>query len=187
MFLCFLWAAIVTTNADRMIPLWSIPMATVTGNTLILKPSERDPGAAMIIAELCQRAGLPPGVINVVHGTVPTVNAICDHPSIKAISFVGGDRAGRHIYERQVFYLSFIVHALFDTCPSGTKNGKRVQSNMGAKNHAILMPDGRRMDDVSSMQSTYTYAQLTRIMPSTPSLARLLAVSLPVLCDVVCS
>lgn len=103
-------------NNFSMIPLWSIPMAAVTGNTLILKPSERDPGAAMIIAELCQRAGttayyfpsmtysrftgLPPGVLNVVHGGVPTVNAICDHPDIKAVSFVGGDRAGRHIYER---------------------------------------------------------------------------------------
>lgn len=92
-----------------MIPLWSIPLATVTGNTLILKPSERDPGAAMIIAELCQRAGLPPGVINVVHGTVPTVNAICDHPSIKAISFVGGDRAGKHIYERFASSFCFVV------------------------------------------------------------------------------
>ena len=92
-------------------------MATVTGNTLILKPSERDPGAAMIIAELCQRAGLPPGVINVVHGTVPTVNAICDHPSIKAISFVGGDRAGRHIYDRHVFYSNLPVQTLADTCP----------------------------------------------------------------------
>ncbi|KAI0307697.1 methylmalonate-semialdehyde dehydrogenase [Multifurca ochricompacta] len=119
-------SAIAPFNFPAMIPLWSIPMATVTGNTLILKPSERDPGAAMIIAELCQRAGLPPGVINVVHGTVPTVNAICDHPTIKAISFVGGDRAGRHIYER------------------GSKNGKRVQSNMGAKNHAILMPDANK-------------------------------------------
>lgn len=99
-----------------MIPLWSIPMATVTGNTLVLKPSERDPGAAMIIAELCQRAGLPPGVINVVHGTVPTVNAICDHPSIKAISFVGGDRAGKHIYERHVFYSNLAVQILVDTC-----------------------------------------------------------------------
>jgi malonate-semialdehyde dehydrogenase (acetylating)/methylmalonate-semialdehyde dehydrogenase len=119
-------AAISPFNFPAMIPLWSIPLATVTGNTLILKPSERDPGAAMIIAELCQRAGLPPGVINVVHGTVPTVNAICDHPSIKAISFVGGDRAGKHIYER------------------GTKNGKRVQSNMGAKNHAVILPDANK-------------------------------------------
>jgi hypothetical protein len=83
-----------------MIPLWTIPLAAATGNTLILKPSERDPGAAMIIAELCERAGLPPGVLNIVHGTVPTVNAICDHPDIKAISFVGGDKAGKHIYNR---------------------------------------------------------------------------------------
>lgn len=126
-------SAICPFNFPAMIPLWSIPMAIVTGNTLILKPSERDPGSAMIIAELCQRAGLPPGVINVVHGTVPTVNAICDHPSIKAISFVGGDRAGRHIYER------------------GTKNGKRVQSNMGAKNHAILMPDANKNHALNSI------------------------------------
>jgi malonate-semialdehyde dehydrogenase (acetylating) / methylmalonate-semialdehyde dehydrogenase len=102
----------------RMIPLWTIPMAAVTGNTLILKPSERDPGAAMIIAELCKQAGqcflchiceivstslipgLPDGVLNVVHGGVPTVNAICDDRAIKAISFVGGDKAGKHIYER---------------------------------------------------------------------------------------
>lgn len=88
------------THLLSMIPLWTIPVALATGNTLVLKPSERDPGAAMIIAELCQKAGLPEGVLNVVHGTVPTVNAICDHPAIKAISFVGGDRAGKHIYER---------------------------------------------------------------------------------------
>ncbi|KAF7339774.1 Methylmalonate-semialdehyde dehydrogenase [Mycena venus] len=119
-------ASIAPFNFPAMIPLWSIPMAAVTGNTLILKPSERDPGAAMIIAELCQRAGLPPGVLNVVHGGVPTVNAICDHPDIKAVSFVGGDRAGRHIYER------------------ATKNGKRAQANLGAKNHAVLMPDANR-------------------------------------------
>ncbi|ETW86946.1 hypothetical protein HETIRDRAFT_305451 [Heterobasidion irregulare TC 32-1] len=119
-------ASIAPFNFPAMIPLWSIPMATVTGNTLILKPSERDPGAAMIIAELCERAGLPPGVVNVVHGTVPTVNAICDHPAIRAISFVGGDRAGKHIYDR------------------GTQNGKRVQANMGAKNHAVIMPDANK-------------------------------------------
>ncbi|TFY71490.1 hypothetical protein EVG20_g1526 [Dentipellis fragilis] len=119
-------ASIAPFNFPAMIPLWSIPMATVTGNTLILKPSERDPGAAMIIAELCKKAGLPDGVLNIVHGTVPTVNAICDHPAIRAISFVGGDRAGKHIYNR------------------GTSNGKRVQSNMGAKNHAVIMPDANK-------------------------------------------
>ena len=85
-----------------MIPLWTIPMATVTGNTLIVKPSERDPGAALMIAELCERAGFPPGVVNIVHGGVSTVNAMCDHPKIKAISFVGGDYAGKHIYHRLV-------------------------------------------------------------------------------------
>ncbi|KAF8973544.1 methylmalonate-semialdehyde dehydrogenase [Flammula alnicola] len=95
--------------------------------------SERDPGAAMIIAELCQRAGLPPGVLNVVHGGVPTVNGICDHPAIKAISFVGGDRAGKHIYER------------------GTSTGKRVQANLGAKNHAILMPDANKNLAINSV------------------------------------
>ena len=98
-----------------MIPLWSIPMALATGNTLVLKPSERDPGASGIIAELCHRAGVPKGVLNIVHGGVDTVNFICDEPRIKAISFVGGNAAGKHIFER------------------GGKSGKRVQANLGAK------------------------------------------------------
>ncbi|TDL28600.1 methylmalonate-semialdehyde dehydrogenase [Rickenella mellea] len=126
-------ASIAPFNFPAMIPLWTIPMAAVTGNTLILKPSERDPGAAMIIAELCERSGLPPGVLNIVHGTIPTVNAICDHPAIKAISFVGGDRAGKHIYER------------------GTKNGKRVQANLQAKNHAVIMPDANKNLAINSI------------------------------------
>ncbi|PWN44383.1 putative methylmalonate-semialdehyde dehydrogenase mitochondrial precursor [Ceraceosorus guamensis] len=116
-------AAICPFNFPAMIPLWSIPMATVTGNTLVLKPSERDPGASMILAELATLAGFPKGVLNVVNGTVDVVNSICDAPEIKAISFVGSDRAGAHIYNR------------------GTSNGKRVQANLGAKNHAVLMPD----------------------------------------------
>lgn len=126
-------ASIAPFNFPAMIPLWTIPMAAVTGNTLICKPSERDPGAAMIIAELCQQAGLPDGVLNIVHGQVPTVNAICDHPAIRAISFVGGDRAGKHIFNR------------------GTQNGKRVQSNMGAKNHAVLMPDANKNLAINSI------------------------------------
>ncbi|KAI0652283.1 methylmalonate-semialdehyde dehydrogenase [Trametes meyenii] len=126
-------ASIAPFNFPAMIPLWTIPTALATGNTLVLKPSERDPGAAMIIAELCQRAGLPEGVLNVVHGTVPTVNAICDHPDIKAISFVGGDRAGKHIYER------------------GRATGKRVQANLGAKNHAVLMPDANKNHALNSI------------------------------------
>ncbi|KAI0932038.1 Methylmalonate-semialdehyde dehydrogenase [acylating] mitochondrial, variant 4 [Taiwanofungus camphoratus] len=126
-------ASVAPFNFPAMIPLWTIPTALATGNTLILKPSERDPGAAMMIAELCQRAGLPSGALNVVHGTISTVNAICDNPSIKAISFVGGDRAGKHIYER------------------GRKTGKRVQANMGAKNHAVIMPDANKNHALNSL------------------------------------
>ena len=106
-----------------MIPLWSIPIATITGNTLILKPSERDPGAAMILAELARSAGFPEGVINIVHGSAKTVDFIIDNPDIKAISFVGSNKAGEYIYAR------------------GSAQGKRVQANLGAKNHAAVVPD----------------------------------------------
>jgi malonate-semialdehyde dehydrogenase (acetylating)/methylmalonate-semialdehyde dehydrogenase len=116
-------ASINPFNFPAMCPLWSIPVALVTGNTHIVKPSERVPGASQIIVELAEKAGVPPGVLSVVHGTHDTVNRICDDPRIKAISFVGSDRGGAHVYHR------------------GTKNGKRVQSNLGAKNHAVLMPD----------------------------------------------
>lgn len=119
----------IDTNQDifidfpAMIPLWSIPIATVTGNTLILKPSERDPGAAMILAELVREAGFPEGVVNVVHGSAKTVDYIIDEPAIKAISFVGSNRAGEYIFTR------------------GSAQGKRVQANLGAKNHAAVLPD----------------------------------------------
>lgn len=106
-----------------MIPLWCIPIATITGNTVVLKPSERAPGAAMILAELAEKAGFPKGVINVVHGAHDTVNFLLDAPEIKAISFVGSNKAGEYIYER------------------GSANGKRVQANLGAKNHALILPD----------------------------------------------
>ncbi|GAA6034811.1 hypothetical protein JCM8097_009310 [Rhodosporidiobolus ruineniae] len=119
-------AAICPFNFPAMIPLWSMALATATGNALILKPSERDPGASMILAELLEEAGLPKGVLSIVHGTVPPVKFICEDPRIKAISFVGGDKAGQYIYE------------------TGTKHGKRVQANLGAKNHAILSPDANR-------------------------------------------
>jgi malonate-semialdehyde dehydrogenase (acetylating)/methylmalonate-semialdehyde dehydrogenase len=109
-----------------MIPLWSIATALSAGNTLIVKPSERDPGASAILAELATMAGVPKGVLSIVHGGKETVNFLCDEPRIKAISFVGGDAAGKHIYDR-----------------AGAK-GKRVQANLGAKNHAILMPDASK-------------------------------------------
>ncbi|KAK4230484.1 Aldehyde/histidinol dehydrogenase [Podospora fimiseda] len=116
-------AAICPFNFPAMIPLWCIPVATITGNTLILKPSERDPGAAMILAELCQKAGFPEGVVNIIHGAHRTVNFILDEPAIKAVSFVGGNKAGEYIFTR------------------GSANGKRVQANLGAKNHAAVLPD----------------------------------------------
>ena len=115
-------AAICPFNFPAMIPLWTIPVALVTGNCMIMKPSERDPGAAMILAELLQDAGVPDGVFNIVHGTAPTVEFMLDEPSIKAISFVGSNKAGEYIYQR------------------GSANGKRVQANLGAKNHAVILP-----------------------------------------------
>lgn len=126
-------AAICPFNFPAMIPLWSIPIATATGNCLILKPSERDPGAAMILAELAQKAGLPDGVLNVIHGSHKTVDFILDDPAIKAISFVGSNRAGEYIFTR------------------GSANGKRVQANLGAKNHAAILPDANRQHTINSI------------------------------------
>jgi len=116
-------AAICPFNFPAMIPLWTIPIATVTGNTCIIKPSERDPGACMILAELAEKAGFPPGVVNIIHGSARTVDFILDEPRIKAISFVGSNKAGEYIYSR------------------ASANGKRVQANLGAKNHAAVLPD----------------------------------------------
>jgi malonate-semialdehyde dehydrogenase (acetylating)/methylmalonate-semialdehyde dehydrogenase len=116
-------AGICPFNFPAMIPLWMFPVAVTCGNTFVLKPSEKDPGASLMLAELALEAGLPEGVLNVVHGTHDIVNAICDDDDIKAISFVGSNVAGMHIYSR------------------AAAKGKRVQSNMGAKNHAIVMPD----------------------------------------------
>lgn len=126
-------AAICPFNFPAMIPLWSIPIATITGNTCIVKPSERDPGACMILAELAVEAGFPPGVINMVHGGPDTVNFILDEPSIKAISFVGSNRAGEYIFQR------------------ATANGKRCQANLGAKNHAALLPDANKNQALNAL------------------------------------
>ncbi|KAL2343864.1 hypothetical protein Fmac_005149 [Flemingia macrophylla] len=116
-------AGICPFNFPAMIPLWMFPVAVTCGNTFVLKPSEKDPGASIMLAELALEAGLPGGVLNIVHGTHDIVNAICDDDDIRAISFVGSNTAGMHIYSR------------------AAAKGKRVQSNMGAKNHAIVMPD----------------------------------------------
>lgn len=93
-------AGICPFNFPAMVPLWMFPLATIAGNTMVVKTSEKDPGATMLIAELLNESGCPPGVVNVVHGAVDTVNFLCDNPDIKAISFVGSDVAGKHIYRR---------------------------------------------------------------------------------------
>ncbi|XP_064484524.1 probable methylmalonate-semialdehyde/malonate-semialdehyde dehydrogenase [acylating], mitochondrial [Ornithodoros turicata] len=119
-------AGITPFNFPAMIPLWMFPLALVCGNTMIIKPSERDPGATLILMELLKQCDVPDGVVNVIHGQHEAVRFICDHPDIRAISFVGSDTAGKFIYER------------------GSKNGKRVQCNMGAKNHGVVMPDANK-------------------------------------------
>ncbi|XP_055496123.1 methylmalonate-semialdehyde dehydrogenase [acylating], mitochondrial [Leucoraja erinacea] len=126
-------AGITPFNFPAMIPLWMFPMAMVCGNTYLLKPSERVPGAAMLLAKLLQDAGAPDGTLNIIHGQHDAVNFICDHPVIKAISFVGSNQAGEYIYTR------------------GSKNGKRVQSNMGAKNHGVVMPDANKENTLNQL------------------------------------
>ena len=119
-------AGITPFNFPAMIPLWMFPMAIATGNTFVLKPSEQDPMVTMRLVELALQAGIPAGVLNVVHGGEAVVNALCDHPHIKAVSFVGSSRVGTHVYQR------------------ASLAGKRVQCMMGAKNHAIVMPDANK-------------------------------------------
>ncbi|MEP6574786.1 MAG: aldehyde dehydrogenase family protein, partial [Gemmatimonadota bacterium] len=116
-------AAIVPFNFPSMVPHWSIPNAVALGNCMVLKPSEKVPLSAGRIAELLAEAGLPAGVFNVVHGSSAAVEAICDHPDIEAISFVGSTRVAQQVYRR------------------GTANLKRVLALGGAKNHLIVMPD----------------------------------------------
>ena len=126
-------AGITPFNFPAMIPLWMFPMAIATGNTFILKPSEQDPMVTMRLVELALEAGIPKGVLNVVHGGEEVVNAICDHPDIKAVSFVGSTRVGTHVYNR------------------ASLAGKRVQCMMGAKNHAVVLPDANKEQSLNAM------------------------------------
>src|SRR5471030_1232007 len=116
-------AGVTPFNFPVMVPLWMIPMALVTGNTFILKPSERDPSASLLMARLLSEAGLPDGVFNVVQGDKVAVDGLLQHPDIEAISFVGSTPIAEYIYQQ------------------GTSRGKRVQALGGAKNHMIVMPD----------------------------------------------
>ncbi|MCX6443615.1 MAG: CoA-acylating methylmalonate-semialdehyde dehydrogenase [Actinobacteria bacterium] len=116
-------AIISPFNFPAMVPMWFFPVAIACGNTVVVKPSEKDPSAAMFMAQLWKEAGLPDGVFNVVHGDKESVDALLTHPGIKSISFVGSTPIARYVYE------------------TGTKAGKRVQALGGAKNHMIVLPD----------------------------------------------
>jgi len=116
-------AGITPFNFPAMVPMWMFPMALACGNTFVLKPSEKDPSTSIRMAELMKEAGLPDGVLNVVHGDKEAVDAILHHPDIKAVSFVGSTPIARYIYA------------------TAAASGKRVQALGGAKNHAVVMPD----------------------------------------------
>src|SRR5688572_5952084 len=116
-------AGITPFNFPAMVPMWMYPVAVACGNTFVLKPSERDPSTSMLIWDLFQEAGFPNGVLNIVHGDKQAVDAILDHPDIKAVSFVGSTPIAEYVYSR------------------GASAGKRVQALGGAKNHMIVMPD----------------------------------------------
>jgi malonate-semialdehyde dehydrogenase (acetylating)/methylmalonate-semialdehyde dehydrogenase len=116
-------AGITPFNFPAMVPMWMFPIALACGNTFILKPSERDPSASLLLAEMLKEAGLPDGVFNVVHGDKVAVDAILANPTIQAVSFVGSTPIAEYVYRE------------------GTKHGKRVQALGGAKNHMIVMPD----------------------------------------------
>jgi malonate-semialdehyde dehydrogenase (acetylating)/methylmalonate-semialdehyde dehydrogenase len=116
-------AIISPFNFPAMVPMWFFPVAIACGNTVVVKPSEKDPSAAMFLAQLWKEAGLPDGVFNVVHGDKEAVDALLVHPGVKSISFVGSTPIARYVYE------------------TGTKAGKRVQALGGAKNHMIVLPD----------------------------------------------
>ena len=126
-------AGITPFNFPAMVPLWMWPMAVACGNTFVLKPSERDPSSALLIAELALQAGLPPGVLNVVHGDKEAVDVLLTDPRVKAVSFVGSTPIAETIYS------------------VGCAHGKRVQALGGAKNHAVVMPDADIGNAVSAL------------------------------------
>jgi malonate-semialdehyde dehydrogenase (acetylating)/methylmalonate-semialdehyde dehydrogenase len=123
-------------NFPLMVPLWMFPIAITCGNTFVLKPSEKVPLSAMRLAELCSEAGLPPGVLNIVHGDKECVDTLLTHPLVQAVSFVGSTPIAKYIYE------------------TATKHGKRCQSNGGAKNHILVMPDADMDKTVAALQTS---------------------------------
>lgn len=122
-------------NFPAMVPMWMFPLALVCGNTFVLKPSEKVPLTVVLIIELLEKAGLPKGVLNVVHGGRECVDALLSHPKVKAISFVGSSPVAKYIFE------------------TGTRNGKRVQANGGAKNYIVVMPDADVRNTVEALST----------------------------------
>ena len=116
-------AVISPFNFPAMVPLWFVPIAIACGNSVVIKPSEKDPSAVNAVAALWKEAGLPDGVLNVVHGDKEAVDALLTHPDVKAVSFVGSTPIAKYVYE------------------TGTAHGKRVQALGGAKNHMLVLPD----------------------------------------------
>src|SRR5438477_8129155 len=129
-------AGITPFNFPSMVPLWMFPVALTCGNTFVLKPSEKVPLSAMKLGEILNEAGLPPGVLNIVHGDKTAVDALLTHPLVRAVSFVGSTGVARHVYE------------------TGTAHGKRVQAAGGAKNHLIIMPDADLDQAVKALQAS---------------------------------
>lgn len=129
-------AGITAFNFPVMVPCFMFPIAVAAGNCFVLKPSELAPTSTLRLVELAHEAGLPPGVLNVVHGGADVVNMICDHPDIKALSFIGSTPVGTAVYRR------------------ASDAGKRVQSMMGAKNHCIVMPDAHKGQAINHLISS---------------------------------
>ena len=126
-------AGITPFNFPAMIPLWMFPMAIVCGNTFVLKPSEQDPLSTMMLVELAIEAGIPAGVLNVIHGGKEVVDMLCTHTDIKALSFVGSTTVGTHVYNL------------------AGQHGKRAQCMMGAKNHVVVMPDANKEQTLNAL------------------------------------
>ncbi len=140
-------------NFPAMVPLWMFPLALVCGNTFVFKPSEKVPLTAVALVELLEKAGLPKGVLNLVHGGRECVDALLTHPKVRAISFVGSTPIARHIYE------------------TGTRHGKRVQANGGAKNYIVVMPDADVAKTVESLSTAAFGCAGERCMAGSTALA----------------
>jgi malonate-semialdehyde dehydrogenase (acetylating)/methylmalonate-semialdehyde dehydrogenase len=140
-------------NFPAMVPLWMFPLALVCGNTFVFKPSEKVPLTAIALVELLEKAGLPKGVLNLVHGGRECVDALLTHPKVRAISFVGSTPIARHVYE------------------TGTRHGKRVQANGGAKNYIVVMPDADVERTVESLSTAAFGCAGERCMAGSTALA----------------